>query len=193
MCLESKKASAKSSLRVNEMPDVVEATDLRAIRSAWQQVFSTNDAFTWPFRGNYEGGHIFHPTDGYHLTREQYSALVDAAHRTGESSFFLSLVEPEGLSFLDRGWGHWSCGLPSYEEYYELDIPLENALYSKDGRWGVLISHEMHAVIGGTRAFMAALDDYYQGWANDIRMLREAWSGNANATWLEPIISRMAP
>jgi len=175
------------------MPGVIEAIDLRAIRSAWQQVFSTNDAFAWPFGEDYGGGHIFYPTDGYHLTKEQYSAVVGAAHNTGETAFFLSLVESEGLSFLDRSWGHWSCGLPSYEEYCELDIPLENALYSKDGRWGVLISHEMHAVIGGTKAFMTALDDHYQGWADDLRMLRDAWSDNANATWLEPILRRMAP
>ncbi len=175
------------------MTDVIETTDLPAIRSAWRRVFSTNDAFAWPFRGAFEVGRVFYPTDGCHLSTEQYSALVGAIEKVGETAFFLSVVESEKLTFLDRNWGHWSCDLPSYEEYCELDLTLENALYSKDGRWGVLISHEMHALIGGTEVFMTALGDHYQGWANDLRKLRDAWSDNANANWIEPTISRMAP
>jgi len=175
------------------MAGVIESSDLSGIRSAWQRVFSTNDAFAWPFQDTVEIGRVFYPTDGCHLTREQYSSLVSAIRNVGETGFFLSVVESEGLSFLDRDWGHWSCGLPSYEEYSELNLTLENALYSKDGYWGVLVSHEMHALIGGTKAFMTALGDHYQGWTDDLRMLREAWSDNANATWLEPTVSRMAP
>ena len=175
------------------MADVTEETDLSAIRSAWHRVFSTNDAFAWPFRETVEVGRVFYPTDGCHLTREQYSALVSAIRSVGETGFLLSVVESEGLTFLESSERHWSCDLPPYEEYSELHLALENALYSKDGCWGVLISHEMHALIGGTQAFMTALGDHYQGWANDLRELREAWSGNANANWLESTIGRMAP
>ncbi len=175
------------------MTGVIETTDLPAIRSAWRRVFKTNDAFTWPFGQEFEVGRVFYPTDGCHLTIEQYSAVLGAIQRVGERTFFLSVVESEELAFLDREWGHWSCSIPSYQEYCDRHLTLENALYSKDGRWGVLISHEMHAVIGGTKAFMTALDDHYQGWADDIRMLRDAWSDNANATWLEPTLRRMAP
>lgn len=174
------------------MTGLTEATDLPAIRSAWQCVFSTNDAFAWPFREAIEVGRVFYPTDGCHLTREQYSAIVSAIQSVGDTGFILSVVESEGLSFLDRSWGHWLCDLLPYEAYSEVHLTLENALYSRDGQWGVLVSHEMHALIGGTEAFMTALGDHYQGWADDLRMLRESWSNNANAAWLEPTISRMA-
>ena len=175
------------------MAGVVATTDRSAIRSAWHRVFTTNDAFSWPFRGAVEVGRAFYPTDGCHLTRAQYSALLSAIRGVGETGFFLSVVESEGLSFLDRDWGHWSCDLPPYEEYKALDLTLENALYSRDGHWGVLISHEMHALVGGTEAFIAAIDDHYRGWGDDLRMLREAWSGNPNGKWLKSMLSRINP
>jgi len=166
---------------------------LAVIRAAWRRVFSANDAFSWPFRETIEVGRVFYPSDGCHLTRGQYSALVDAIQCAGETGFLLSVVESEGLSFLDRDWGHWSCDLPSYGEYSALNLTLENALYSKDGHWGVLISHEMHALVGGTETFMTALDDRYRGWGDDLRMLREAWSDNPNSDWLESTLSRVTP
>lgn len=82
---------------------------------------------------------------------------------------------------------------PSYEDYSQLSLTLENAIYSRDGNWGVLISHEMHALIAGSREFMTALDEQYRGWSNDLRLLREAWSENPNGGWLEPTISHVAP
>jgi len=123
----------------------------------------------------------------------QYSALVSAIQAVGETGFLLSVAESEGQSFLDRDWGHWSCDLPPYEAYSALDLTLENALYSRDGHWGVLISHEMHALVGGTEAFVAALDGCYRGWGDDLRMLREAWSDNPNGDWLESTLSRTTP
>lgn len=175
------------------MLGALETKDLSAIRSAWEQVFCSNDPFVWPFRPRFMSGRIFYPTDGYHLTKLQFQAVGEALKQTGETGFFLSVVESEGLSFLDRGWGHWVCESPSYEEYTQMPLTLENAIYSREGRWGVLISHEMHAVIAGSAEFMAALSGQYREWSNDLRLLRQAWSGNPNAGWLELVLSRTAP
>jgi len=71
-----------------------------------------------------------------------------------------------------------------------LPLTLENALYSREGRWGVLISHEMHALIAGSEGFMNALTKQYPGWTNDVQLLREAWAGNPNGEWLEAIVNR---
>jgi len=175
------------------MRGAVETKDLSAIRTAWEQVFCSNDPFAWPFCPQFATGRIFYPTDGYHLTKQQFLAVGEALEQTGETGFFLSIVESEGLSFLERSWGHWVCESPSYEEYCQLPLTLENVIFSREGRWGVLISHEMHAVIAGSTEFIAALAGQYREWANDLRLLREAWSGNPNAAWLELAISRATP
>ncbi|NJL27505.1 MAG: hypothetical protein HC897_06200 [Thermoanaerobaculia bacterium] len=175
------------------MRGVIEITDLSAIRSAWERVFHSNDPFSWPFQPEFAAGRIFFPTDGYHLTKQQFLAFADALMQAGENELFISVVESEGLSFLERSWGHWACASLSYEDYVQLPLTLENAIYSREGRWGILISHEMHALIGGSAGFMAALDDQYRRWSDDLRLLREAWAENPNASWLEPTISHAIP
>lgn len=175
------------------MRGAIEATDLSAIRSAWEHVFRSNDPFAWPFRPEFTVGRIFYPTDGYHLTKPQFMAIGGALRRAGERGFFLSAVESEGLSFLERSWGHWACESLSYNDYCQLPLTLENAIYSRAGNWGVLISHEMHALISGSREFMTALARQYRGWSSDLRQLREAWSESPNAGWLEPTISHTDP
>lgn len=175
------------------MHGTIETNDLSAIRSAWEQVFSSNNSFSWPFQSQFATGRIFYPTDGYHLTRQQFLAVVDALDQVGETGFFVSVVESEGLSFLDRSWGHWVFEGFSYQEYCQLPLALENAIYSREGRWGILISHEMHAVVAGSTEFMSALAGRYGEWAHDLRLLQEAWSGNPNAAWLELVMSRATP
>lgn len=173
------------------MRGAVETKNLTAVRSAWAHVFRSNDPFAWPFQPQFTTGCIFYPTDGYHLTEQQFLAIGHALKQTGETGFLISVVESEGLAFLDRDWGHWVCESPSYEEYCRLPITLENAIFSREGLWGVLISHEMHAVIAGSTVFMSALAGEYRSWSEDFCLLREAWSGNPNAGWLEVITSHV--
>lgn len=171
------------------MGRIRETTDLSSIRTAWERVFRSNDPFDWPFQPQFPVGRIFYPTDGYHLTERQFLAVSRACRRTGESGFIVSVVESEEPSFLDREWGHWACETPSYDEYTALPLALENAIYSTEGRWGVLISHEMHALVAGATDFMASLDREYRGWSDDLHLLRQAWAENPNAGWLEPTVS----
>ena len=175
------------------MRGTIESTDISAARSAWELVFRSNDPFAWPFRPKFTVGRIFYPTGGCHLTKQQFLAIGAALTRAGERGFFVSVVESEGLSFLERSWGHWVCESPSYEDYCQVPLTLENAIYSREGNWGVLISHEMHALIAGSPEFMTALGEQYREWTNDLRMLRAAWSENPNAGWLEPTIGHVTP
>jgi hypothetical protein len=175
------------------MQEIRTTTELSAIRSAWEKVFQGSDPFEWPFQEKFSMGRVFYPTDGYHLTRRQFFAVKEALKQIGSLGFFVFVVESEGLLFLERNWGHWTCDDPSYEEYFALPLVLENAIYSGDGQWGILISHEMHALISGSPEFLVALAGHYHGWSDDLRLLREAWMSNPNADWLQPILSRMAP
>jgi len=174
---------------IGGMDSLSETKDLEAIRSSWIQVFETNEPFQWPFQQHFEAGRLFYPTDGYHLTEEQYRSIVAASRAIGEDALVLSIVESENLEFLDRTWGHWAGGIPSYSQYVELPLTLENALYSRNGEWGVLISHEMHALVSGSERFLAALGREYSAWSSDLRLLREAWSNTPNNEWVESTVS----
>lgn len=169
----------------------VETASVLTIRSKWEQIFLSNDPFIWPFRPEFTAGRIFYPTDGYHLTKPQFMAVMEASKKIGENELYISIVESDKVEFLERAWGHWSCENLSYEGYIELPLILENTIYSKKGNWGILISHEMHALISGSREFMVGLDEHYREWSNDFQSLREAWSDNQNSSWLEPMVNHV--
>ena len=174
------------------MSDITEISDPEEVEAAWRRVFLSNDAFSWSFREEAWAGRVFYPTDGYALTAEQYRQLVSAVRAAGEQEFLLSVVESEALTFLERSWGHYRCrvGTP-YDEYRDLNLTLENALYSARGTWGVLISHEEHALLAGIAEIIAALDRMHESWQDDIRRLRAMWEGNENAGWVEPVADRV--
>jgi hypothetical protein len=176
---------------MSEMCISIETTSLSVIQTAWNQTFCSNDPFSWPFRSSIAAGCIFYPTDGYHLTEQQFSTVVEAVKQIGETSFFLSIVESEGLSFLDRDWGHWKCTNPTYEEYCQLPLTLENSIYSTVGKWGILISHEMHALIAGSIEFITLIAKQYGELEDDLYLLRKSWAGNMNRNWVDEIIPRL--
>lgn len=173
------------------MKSIREARDLETVRCAWSRIFKTNDPFVWPFQPGFEVGRLFYPTDGYHLTEPQYQALASAIAQSGDDECLISTTESDGTSFLDRSSGHWVCGASAYEEYCSLALTLENALYSRAGRWGVLISHEQHALIAGTSRFLTALTARYSKWTENALAIREAWSCHPNADWLEEVLSHI--
>ena len=125
---------------------------------------------------------IFYPTKGYHLSEKQYKAMAAAAIASGDEGFIVSIIEGEG-DIVARG-EHWWCEYPTYTEYLSLPLVLENAIYSKNATWGMMISHEDHAVIGGDEKFVDTLRAAYPEWRIDIQELTRFWKDNPNGSWV---------
>lgn len=67
---------------------------------------------------------------------------------------------------------HFECGLASYGAYRDLIAempPLEHAVYSPRGRWGVGLAIDDYALLGGCRAFADGVRAGYD--------FRTAWRG----------------
>lgn len=143
------------------------------IRNVWDRVFKSNDPFEDSFSEEVDSRLLLYPTYGYHLTEEQYHAIVLAAKEIGDKGYYISVVEYAG-DFLSNG-KHWFCELPEYSKYLQIPLVLENALYSENGIFGMLISHEDHALVGGKREFIAILKKNYPNWENDRITLKEDW------------------
>ncbi|MEQ8767160.1 MAG: hypothetical protein RL885_24835 [Planctomycetota bacterium] len=173
------------------MSSIRKTHDLEEVRSAWDRIFRTNDPFEWPFRTGFQAGRVFYPTDGYHLSESQYQALCASIAQSGEREFCISITESEGPDLLGRTWGHWLWEMPSYGEYAGLSLTLENALFSRAGRWGVLISHEQHALVTGCPQFLTALSAHDPSGPSDLLRLREAWSDYPRAGWLGKVLSHV--
>jgi hypothetical protein len=156
----------------------------------FHRVFANTDPFGYPFTSAVDAVLVFYPIEGYWLTRPQYDSVVNAARALGDSTFYLSLVEHSG-DWVARG-EHWLCKFPRYEEYRGIEsLVLENALYSSSGRWGVLISHESHALVGGSREFVHHVMTGYPTWQQDWGQLVQAWAANPNGGWVNQLSNRI--
>lgn len=163
------------------------------IRLPWSSLFVSNDAFSWPFQRQFQRGRLFFPTYGMTLTAVQFECLAEAAKEIGDESFFISLVEAEGFDFLEDNSRHWKCVTPIFDDYDQLNLNLENTIYSTQGKWGVLISHESHALVSGTEEFLHALDGAYQNWEVDWNALNLHWKGNVNSGWIVNLRKNLEP
>jgi hypothetical protein len=64
----------------------------------------------------------------------------------------------------------------SYREYEQEDIIIENAIYSSHGNWGIIISHEEHAVLGGHKQCIETFKAAYPDYINDQKSLYKPWN-----------------
>ncbi len=164
------------------------------LKNAYYKVFKNTDPFGRMFNDIIKQRIILCPTDGYYLNKEQFNALMGASKALGEESCYLS--ETEG-GFLDNsvekdiysfGCGEISNKI-SYEEYKKIKIVVESAIYSTKAYWGIIISHEDFAVVGGVDSFMESFKKLYPNWNHGYRnfvKVCEAWKMqyNSDLSWL---------
>jgi hypothetical protein len=161
---------------------------------AFTRVFVNTDPFGEPFSLHCPHRLLLCPTDAYSLTEQQLRAIAKSAGVHGESEAFISTTENLHGGLRDPLAHHWHIILNNNEVYQSLPQVVENALYSVQGRWGVIISHEMHAVVGGDDLFIESFKESYPEWENQLSNLLEIWREyknfpNANTSWI-PILTK---
>ena len=97
-------------------------------------------------------------------------------------------VEWDGDDFLSVG-GKWSGPLPSLADYESIPLILENAIFGLG--WGVLVSHEDHAVLGGSSRFVAAFKQAHPSWHDETNALLAEWSGHPNGDWATTLAAKV--
>ena len=134
---------------------------------------------------------VIYPTYGYYLTKYQFDALKYANESIGSTEFYISQVEYKPSDPFIRG-EHWKCINPSFEEYYDISIGMENAIYSTNGSWGLLISHEDHALLVSNIEFWEVFKNQYPNWAKDYLSFLNYWRDlEIGEKWLENFCSKL--
>jgi hypothetical protein len=129
-------------------------------RRAFHTVFKSADPFDAPFQDTIKARALLFPS-GYGLPDDQYVGVVAAAAKIGESSAFFSGIEGyDGSGFERRS--HWELCLTMPFPHQQLldqgwEGLIESALFSRQGTWGIISSHEQHAVVGGSTEFIEEL------------------------------------
>lgn len=159
------------------------------LKQKWDSIFCSPDPFGIPFYDSLTTFLVFYPTEGYYLSKSQYFAITEAAKQFGDKGFWLSETEWHRGDFFTGQ--HWWCDFPSYEDYLRLSLPLENAMYSQCADWGLIISHEDHAIVGGTRQFIGEVKLRYPNWPSDLEDLDKFWSKNPDGGWVNKVINKI--
>lgn len=181
---------------------IVEKYEVDKLRTAFYKIFKHNDPFRDMFLDGISERIIICPTEGYNLTNEQFIALIESIKAVKDESFYISEIEGENCFNYKKEEGyynckHWECELDiRLNEYLKLPIAIENAIYSPSGIWGVMISHEEHAVLGGNDLFIDRFKALYPKWKEELEVFKRKWeynrvNYNSNIDWCEDLISHI--
>jgi len=134
--------------------------ELTPVKVAFDRVFRVADPFGSPFRDHLTDRALLFPAPRG-LSDEQLAAVAAAARVIDERDAYFSEIETYTGTGFDR-YPHWRITLAEPDVHRQLREEgwsgiSESALYSTNGLWGALSSHELHAVIAGQPEFMAAL------------------------------------
>lgn len=179
---------------------------LDRMKESFFSVFSGNNPFEISFKKEIEKISVIYPVDGYKLTEDQFCALIQTLiSLCVDEEVFVSEIEAELLGDVftpnvdieKYELKHWSFDLSTtYDEYYEMDINVENAIYSSNGNWGIMISHEEHAVIGGSAEFFNVFRMKYSEFDNSFNSFQEYWEHNrinlnSKLEWYDSFLSSL--
>jgi intein/homing endonuclease len=132
-----------------------------------------------------------------YFVEQQFNALIESVKATRELGFYILEVEAEPDPFILPNENeiyhpaYWvNDSLISFNEYRDLTLVLDNTVFSKQGEWGVIISNEGHAVLGGTMEFISYFKQLHSKWAdcfNDFEKMCEYNRNNYNSNldWYE--------
>jgi hypothetical protein len=178
---------------------IEESDNFAELRQCFNRVFISRSPWepagvaTLPCRA------VLYPTDGYQLTKEQYHAVRSAMGIVNDRTFALSPVEAEPEA---RNWHaaedflrHYVGTDAPYGEYVRHSYPIENAIYSTTGTWGILLSHEYHGLLVCNRPFWNAFSATYPQYRADLREFLSKWSehrcAGIDTAWLDPFVQHL--
>ena len=111
------------------------------------RILAELDAFGAPFADGGAERALLFPVP-IELEPGQIAALRAAARAVGDETIFMEEIETS------REERFWELSSDDGAPYVVADAWLDTALFSPAGAWGMIVSHEDHAVLGGPPEFM---------------------------------------
>lgn len=149
---------------------------LRDYAAAFHSVFQGVDSFDEPLASEVKNRELWAPVY-YTLSVEQFGAVCAVAAAVGDVQICVSVTEEfeSGSGLTATHWIFESWEYAEYEDEPSFRV-LENAVYSPSGKWGILFSHEQHAIVGGSPEFMSTLTREYPDLTQSTVEFLRYWS-----------------
>jgi hypothetical protein len=161
------------------------------LKKYYKEIFLNNDPFGKVFNDFIEKKVLLFPTEGFYLSKKQYEILLNTLKIFLEQEIYISEIEIGDASFESSEGYSFNHNIikvdTSYEDYLKLPIFLENIMYSSSKTWGVIISHENHAVLGGSEELISKFSERYNC-NEDKKKFLKYWNYNkkrynSNLSW----------
>lgn len=169
---------------------ILDKAEIKEAKNIFDKIFKSNSPFEYMYTDYIEETMIVFRTNGYFLTKTQFEALKELIKLYNEKEYYISIIEYEDIEqreyyILDEN--------TSYQEYINMPIYLENAIYSKNQNWAVMVSHEEHAVIGASKKFIDEFKKRYINYKNEIEEFKLYWNkcketNDINIEWIKNFI-----
>jgi hypothetical protein len=167
------------------------------LRKGFECVFRDADPFEAPLRHSVMHRALLYPVP-YLLERDQFDSVIEAARKEGDDSFCVSITEGADTLAGRSERIHWIFDYWEYEEYRDLQIAgvLENAVYSPNGKWGMLVSQEQHAIVGGSASFIRSLSNSFPNYGESASAFTVFWNdlhrrAGIDVGWLRPVLAHV--
>jgi hypothetical protein len=141
-----------------------------------RRVFVNDDPYDQPFATGMHVRKILYEF-WYELELPLLEAVMTAASDQGDRGFYVSVLERPAAKAQNRPY-HWYVPFSDIAAYHLLVGPLQNAIYSPNGRWGIMASDEHHALPGGTVAFVKMIQKFIPNLENQVYEFLETWCAN---------------
>ena len=186
------------------MQTLTEAEYLSQAEPKLRQVFVHDDPFTRPFMSGVAERLIVAPYK-YFIEPPLTDAVIKAASSIGDQGCYLSLLwrNKDGTEP-----AHWYIPLSEFHDAYFGDetssrIACENsffglsesAIYSSQGRWGIIVTHEWFGLLGGTPEFISAIrssvpniEQQVLKFLEHIKHCKESYGAGATLDWVRPLL-----
>jgi hypothetical protein len=141
-----------------------------------REVFVNDDPYDQPFSPGVQIRKILYEF-WYELEPPLLEAIVTAASSQGDQGFYVSILDRPKVKAQNRPY-HWYVPFSRIKAYRSLVGPLQNVIYSPNGRWGIMASDEHHALLGGPSAFVETIQQSIPDLDHHVYEFLDAWCYN---------------
>lgn len=119
---------------------------------------------------------------------EQFKAIQKTINDIGSGTIYIVDLMPVNQSFVNSRYFETIVDI-DYDKFCEMLNGGEKVVYSSDGSWGayfpgnrevhssygIYLSGDKHALLGGSKKFVSTFKKYYSIWKNDFENYEKEW------------------
>ncbi len=190
------------------MQTLTEAEYLSEAEPKLRQVFADDNPFTTPFKPSVSERLIIAPYK-FIIEPPLTEAVITAASSIGDQGCYLSLLWRDETGSEPAHWyiplsefHHAYIGDENHQALIAYENPFfslsENAIYSSQGEWGIIVTHEWFGLLGGTPEFISVIrscvPDIGQQVLKFLEHIKDCKESNGSGTtleWVRPLLTHI--